>query len=74
MNFATRPGQFLVDLLGPDYERWAVAQYVWVIQEEKEFDESEHSNQWKSSITGYFLKKDVVKEVVKEKDLATQSK
>jgi hypothetical protein len=63
---------FLVDLLGPGYERWAVAQYMWVIAEEKEFNESEHSNQWKYSITGNFLKKDVIKEGVKQKELATQ--
>jgi hypothetical protein len=52
---------FLVDLLGTDYELWAVKQYELVIAEEKKFDESEHSNQWKSCITGDFLNKDVTK-------------
>jgi hypothetical protein len=42
MEFRKKPwATFLVDLLGPEYERWAVTQYVWVIAQKKNFDESE---------------------------------
>ena len=55
-NHKTPWAVFLVDLLGQEYEQWAVEKYAWVLAEEKRYETSKYSNNWESVITGDFLR------------------
>jgi hypothetical protein len=69
---------FLVDLLGPNYEQWALEKYAWARAEEKLYNESRFSNNWESIMTGDFLlgdtmeSKDEVMEGLKRKHHSPQ--
>jgi hypothetical protein len=47
---------FLVDILGPNHEQWALEKYAWARAEEKLYNESRFSNNWESIITDDFLR------------------
>jgi hypothetical protein len=64
---------FRVDLLGPNYEQWALEKYAWARAELKRYNQSRFSNNWESKMTGDVLRgdtmenKDEVMEGVKRK-------